>query len=99
VVGTGSGGLISARVGVLLTGKTVSAGNMGSADGVAASIAGSGVADRLDAQLPAVPSTVAVATIRSNPVATAEPVVENVMAVKAMTMVRRQVRMCMPFRA
>ncbi|MEV6823472.1 hypothetical protein [Amycolatopsis sp. NPDC051102] len=103
VVGAGSPELFVAGVGVLLIGKTVPAGITGSDDGatdsVVASITGSGVADRAGSQLPAVPSTVAVTTTRSNPAATAEPVAENVMAVKTMTMVRRQVCMCTPFRA
>jgi hypothetical protein len=92
-------------VGVLLVGVTVVAGMTCSADGVADRVVspiagvGSGLADRLGPQLPVVPSTVAVATTRSNPLATATPAAENVMATKAMTMVRRKVRMCMPFRA
>jgi hypothetical protein len=92
-------------VGVLLVGVAVVAGMTGSADGVADGVAapvagvGSGVADRPGSQLPAVPSTVAVTTTRSNPVATATPVVDNVMAIKTMTPVWWKVRMCMPFRA
>ncbi|WIX92188.1 hypothetical protein [Amycolatopsis sp. DG1A-15b] len=104
-MGAGSPGLDVTSVAVLLAGGTVVAGMTGSADGVADGVVvpivdvGSGVADRLDPQLPALPSTVAVTTTTSNPVATATPVVENVMAIKAMTPVWRKVRMGMPFRA
>ncbi|WP_410644279.1 hypothetical protein [Amycolatopsis sp. lyj-346] len=89
----------------VLVGVAVVAGMTGSADGVAdgvvASIVGvgAGVADRPGSQVPAVPSTVAVTTTTSNPVATATPVAENVMAIRAMTPVWWKVRMCMPFRA
>jgi hypothetical protein len=86
----------------LLTGVTVVAGMTGSADGVADGVVvpiadvGSGVADRLDSQVPAFPSAVAVTTITSYPVATATPVAENVMAIKARTPVWRKVRMVCP---
>ncbi|MEV6628815.1 hypothetical protein AB0M83_48275 [Amycolatopsis sp. NPDC051106] len=92
-------------MGVLLAGVAVVAGMTGSADdvadGVVAAIAGvgCGVADRPGPQLPALPSTVAVTTTTSNPVATATPVAENAMAIKEMTPARRKMHMRMPFRA